>query len=248
MAHVRKEALKTSFEDGLAELAPTLESFRKRLVPELGIREFPDAKVLWKVMSLYQCLIRRTLELIDGIEQSWDQQQHLISVTLARSLVETSAFTWNLTMGIERGVKERDLGIIDKFVMDQGHATRIPSWLEEGFPKATSILTLIDKMDRDLDARTGMSRMSAIGDVRHTYDLLSDFSHPNWLGVTSLYPTRDWDNMRYLFAPLTEETRRRLGGTLSGALASVIVMEYCLRQMDKLVEPLHELNNVVPYK
>lgn len=243
-----EDALSTSFDDGLAELAPTLESFRERLVPELGIRDFPDAKVLWKVMSLYQCLIRRTLELIDGIEQSWHQQQHLICVTLARSLVETAAFIWNLTMGVERGVKERDLGIIDKFVMDQGHATRIPSWIEEGFPKATSILTLIEKMDRGLDDRTGMPRKSAIGDVRHTYDLLSDFSHPNWLGVTSLYPTRDWDNMRYLFAPPTEDTRRRLGATLSGALASVLTMEYCLRQMDNLVKPLHELNKVVPYK
>ena len=50
---------------------------------------------------------------------------------------------------------------------------------EEELPGPINILTLVDQLDK----RIG-------GGVRHAYDFMSEFAHPNWSGVRGLFSRR----------------------------------------------------------
>jgi hypothetical protein len=141
------------FEDRLKELAPVIAELEVRLVAELGRRNFPDSKVLWKVMAFYQALIRRTLELVSGIADARLGAGYLIALTLARSLIETLSVVWDLTTSIQKGLEQRSLSTIDKLMMDHVLATRIPSWMDDGLPNLFDRPTPAEEHD-DLSSTT----------------------------------------------------------------------------------------------
>src|SRR5690349_16816722 len=93
-----------TLQDQIDKVRPQLDALRARLVPEIGAMHSPNSKVLWKALVLYQCLIRRTIELCDGVPRAWSSGEYLTAILLARALTETAAFAWDVTLGIERAI------------------------------------------------------------------------------------------------------------------------------------------------
>lgn len=225
----------------LAELNSELDGLRARLIPEIGRRHVPDAKIVWKARALYQCVLRRSLELIDGTSRAWAHQEHLTAVLLARALMETAVFTWDITDGIDDGLQRADWDAINRLLNDRWFATRVPDMLEEGMPKAENVLTLIDRLDRDMLRASGQKPIEGEQVMRRHYSLLSDFSHPNRLGVAVLFGELDEPSEMFRFR-VSEAARVRLSHTLGVSMTSVTIVERCLRKLDLLIEPLREMN------
>jgi hypothetical protein len=244
-ANLEDESDLMTLEERLAELRPELDELRLRLMDELGRQHVPDAKVLWKVLVLYQCVIRRTLELVDGVEQAWTNRQYLSATVLARVLVETAAFIWDVTAGLEARIGAGDLDAVDDLIVKRSFGSRMKSWHQVGLPQSEQVLTLIDRMDRDMQRRSGLVD-SPKAMIRAHYDLLSEFAHPNWLGVECLYGQMDRDVMTCRFGEPHDEERQRLSRFLAISMNAVPAIEACLRNLDQLAGPLWELNRRVP--
>jgi hypothetical protein len=166
---------------------PIIDSFsrlRARLIPELTTFQITHTpQMLWKIASLYQCLIRRTIEAAEGMRSAWVSDNLLTTITMARSLLETGAIVRHLTDSVKKATLNRDVEALDDAVMNVSFADRL-GWLkEEGADyKATSVLTMIERLDKSLFE-------DKIPRLRQTYDFLSEFVHPNHLGILQLYST-----------------------------------------------------------
>jgi hypothetical protein len=228
-------------EQRLRELRTERDNLRSRLGQKIGRKHFDDARVLWKTVVLYQCVIRRTLELTDGIERAWANREYLISVVLARVLIETTAFIWDTTVQLNNHVQAGNLDAADTLITQRALGSKMHEWVAGGTPEATQVLTLIDRMDRSMHriaGRTGPVQAS----LRDHYDILSEFAHPNFLGIQNLYGTLDEKHMIYKFGKITQEIHDRLSRTLAISLLAVPHIELCLRKLDVMAEPLRELH------
>ena len=179
-----------------------LLSLRGRLVREITRRQIAATpKMVWKIKSTYQCLIRRTIEAADGMRMAWNAGNLLTTMTMARSLIETGAIVRNLTDLVKKAVADKDVDALDKAVMQAGFATRDAVLLAERPDyKATNILTMIERLDKSLFKDKTPRLQSA-------YDFLSEFAHPNHFGIMGLYSDNFPDEYRVEFGNMSKKKK-----------------------------------------
>ncbi len=138
-------------------------------------------KMVWKTRAVVQCVIRRTIESVDGMRLAWNANNQITAITMARSLIETGAVVSILANLVGEAAEKRDTKLLDLAVMGAGFATRMEEFYgnDEEF-KAKSILTLIEKMDKALFDDKKPRLLPA-------YEFLCEFAHPNYLGILGLY-------------------------------------------------------------
>lgn len=134
------------------EIGDKYLALRGRLIPEFTTDQMLGIpKMVWKTRSTFQCLIRRTLDAVDGMRMAWNAGNLLTAVTMARSLIETGAVVRCLTDAVKDATKDKDVDALDKAVMSAGFATRFDEFMGDDWAyKAKNILTLIVSMDRSL--------------------------------------------------------------------------------------------------
>jgi len=189
--------------------------------------------MLWKTTSVYQCLIRRTIETIDGMRAAWNAGNLLTTITMARSLIETGAIVKHLTNTVKQAVANQDVDALDKAVMHAGFATRDKSFFgeEEEF-KAENILTMIDRMDRSLFK-------DKVPRLRAAYDFLSEFVHPNHLGILGLYSENFPEKYRVEFGNTTAKKKMILPH-IRIALGMVWLVDIAASDIRKLIPVITE--------
>ena len=84
------------------DVSDALLALRKRLVKEIATE---PPKMVWKITSTFQCLIRRTVEAADGMRMAWNIGNFLTAITMGRSLIETGAIVRNLADGSKERLK-----------------------------------------------------------------------------------------------------------------------------------------------
>jgi hypothetical protein len=239
---------KLSLKDGLSNVIgidphhfetmwSVLEALRMSRLDELSPehhRRVPP--LVWKIGVTYQCLVRRTVDIADGITLGWNAGNVISAVTMARSLIETAALIFDLTEGIKKAVRVRDLPAVDNLVNKRLLGTRDATLLKQGAGfEAANILSLIDKLDR-FDRNLHKAKVGSVG-ARKRYDILSEYVHPNFHGVLQLYGELDTANNSVRFGTSDRE-RRKLLVVVGQALAVVAIVEICRR---KLIEMLPEI-------
>ncbi len=164
------------------DIVRSYKDLKALLVKEFTVAEMRAMpKMIWKTRSIVQCVIRRTLESADGLRMAWNANNLVTAITMARSLIETGAVTRYLVDSVLLATEKRDTALLDSVVMSTGFATRMEEFYgdNEEF-KAKSILTLIEKMDKSLFKDKAPRLIKA-------YEFLSEFAHPNHLGILGLY-------------------------------------------------------------
>jgi len=182
-------------------------------------------KVLWKVTAVYQALIRRTVEIADGLRTAWNAGNLVTTITMARSLIETGAIVRHLTERIKEAVEKKDVSALDEAVMQVGFATRDENFIKDGAYKATNILTLIDRAD--------VSMFKDKAPFRQSYDFLSEFAHPNHGGVLSLYSDNFPDEYRIEFGN-TAKKKADILPQIRVPLAVIWLMEIAAKEIDEM--------------
>jgi hypothetical protein len=164
------------------EITEAYLSLQHRLIAEFTTEDMASMpKMVWKTLSIFQCLIRRTLEAVDGMRAAWNAGNLLTAITMGRSLIETGATVRHFIDSVKEATRQKDVAALDRVVMNVGFGTRYEPFTGENEEyTARNILTLIEAMDKSL-FKDKTPRL------REAYDFLSEFAHPNHLGLLGLY-------------------------------------------------------------
>jgi hypothetical protein len=148
---------------------------------------------------------------------------------MARSLVELAALVSDLRIKVAIGVKEHDLAKIDAATIATNFATR---W--EGAPtetKATNIMTLLERFDRDFTENKTGKPVSTI------HATLSEYTHPNWSGMAGFFSLRNDEGRTDSFS-VQPRDKAKLYVTIATGCLCLPVIEVLLREILDLAAQL----------
>jgi len=147
-------------------------------------------KLVWKIEVFEQALIHRAIALTEGACNAWNNDNGLAAIILARAVLETAAIGWDTVGRLRPMIEVRDTNGASELLDFRAFASRIPDWIEE-VDQATNVLTLIERMGRDL--------AGGKDELLKRYAVLSDISHPNYVGHMGLFGKADRDNAKWKF-------------------------------------------------
>jgi hypothetical protein len=120
-------------------------------------------------------------------------------------------------------VETQSLGDIDEYLMrgSLGHRET------EGLPAALNALSAIDRVDKQFEG------------FRNTYDLLSEFAHPNWSGTFGTYGKNIREEMRVEYGPYIRELSWAF--IPASLCMSLLVLNFSYENLQKLLPPFTSL-------
>ena len=158
------DTLMTEIRERLALLESSLPTVVDGMVS-------PDSKLPFKALVYREALIWRMVELSRGAYENFEQNKLANAILLTRAAVETTSGLWYLAAKIEAALTAGDVGTIDTHLM----RLIMGSKTDPDLPPAINVMNFVDRVEKDIEG------------FRHQYELLSEFSHPNWAGTALLY-------------------------------------------------------------
>jgi hypothetical protein len=219
------------------EITEAFLRLRKHCIRDLSTDYLDNSKVVWKAKSTYQCLIRRTIDAVEGMRAAWNAGNLLTALTMGRSLIEIGAVVRRLSDSVKEATEKHDVEALDAVIMNVGFATRVEEFQgeDEEF-KALNILTVIERMDRSI-FKDKRSRLLS------SYEFLSEFVHPNHLGILGLYSDSFVDEYRIEFGR-TARKKEHVLSQLRISLGMIWLVEQAASDFEFLVLP--EMLKFVP--
>ena len=196
--------MEKSIEDLMAEVCGRLELIESNLPRRVDAMISPESKLPFKALLFREALIWRMAELSRGAFENFERTHLVVAILLTRAAFETSAALWYLSAKLDAALQAGTVGDIDDYLTLLMMGSRTNSEL----PPAISVLTFVDRVEKDVDG------------FRHQYEMLSEFSHPNWAGTALLYSRPDPPNLRTDFgANIRGGDRTKHAGVLNLSVA-----------------------------
>src|SRR5713101_969704 len=162
-------------DDEMLNCAITLS---QRLVSSLPTTVDPAmsiAKIPFKVVSIREVLLHRAAELAEVSCALFTQKRIVSAFMVTRGLLETAALLCDLHGRVIRTADSSALDDLDGFLMQALLGTREP----DTKVRALNVLTIIKRVAKKMPF------------FLQSYDILSEFAHPNWSGGLASYSKRD---------------------------------------------------------
>jgi hypothetical protein len=173
-------------------------------VAALGVR----SKAPYQLLVIREALIWRTEELARNACGALEKEDFAVAALLARAVAESAALTWYLVRVLEERAAYTPDQLNDKLMQLLVGMKRKKDKATEpdagDLPEAINVATFVKHVNRELPG------------FDEAYNLLSEFAHPNWLGVVGLYSKHDAENFRTEFGRGLHAQR---GSRLAHALA-----------------------------
>jgi hypothetical protein len=169
-------------------------------IAALGVR----SKAPFQLLTVREALIWRTEELARGACDALEKEDFTVAALLIRSIAESAAMTWYLLEILENRKGYTPAQLNDKLM--RMFAGSKNGWADG--PEAVSVLTFVERLNRKLPG------------FQAAYNSLSEYAHPNWLGVSGLYSKIDRENftVHYGRGLQTEFAGQQLTNALVGGL------------------------------
>jgi hypothetical protein len=191
----------------LDEIENELDVLESRLPRRLsGMEVSRLSKLPYKALLYREGLMWRACELGRSALASFRGEKLVTAVLLTRAVVETSAALWFLRTRIKAAVEFRSIADIDDCLMKLLMGTKANLDIQ---PEAFNVLKFIDVLKKE------------IPDIRHHYEMLSEFAHPNWAGTALAYSKHDKAARATDFGPYIRSAasaKRAGAANLSGSL------------------------------
>jgi len=158
-----------------------LDRLRARRVSRVNpIGILLKSKAAWKISVLEQTFLYRTVMLADACTSSWNSKNTLGSILAARAIMETTAVLYDFRCRLSELIAKKDIDGIDRLTMNRTFSTRLDKWIDDAnFVSAVNVLNFIDRLGVEFEL------------VRHHYNVLSEFCHPNYLGHFMIFSDLD---------------------------------------------------------
>ena len=143
-------------------------------IAALGVR----SKAPFQLLTVREALIWRTEELARGACDALEKEDFTVAALLIRGIAESAAMTWYLLEILENRSGYTPAQLNDTLM-------RIFAGSRNGWadgPEAINVLTFVKRLDRKMPG------------FEAAYGSLSEYSHPNWRGVSGLYSKIDREN------------------------------------------------------
>lgn len=169
-------------------------------IAALGVR----SKAPFQLISVREALIWRTEELARSACDALEKEDFTVAALLTRSIAESAAMTWYLLEILENRKGHTPAELNDKLM--RMFAGSKNGWADG--PEAVNVLTFVERLNRKLPG------------FQAAYNSLSEYAHPNWLGVSGLYSKIDRENftVHYGRGLRTEPAGQQLANALVGGL------------------------------
>jgi hypothetical protein len=139
----------------------------------------PSTEIVWRYVVLEEGLLYRIVALASGCADSWTARNPLVSVLVARALIETVALLHRIDRESALACETQDRLRLISIANEEMFASRLKEWIPAEHRPAPSILTAVDRLDRELKG------------LRDHYDFLSEICHPNGLGHYHFFASFD---------------------------------------------------------
>lgn len=153
-----------------------LDAFSKGKLSEITPgSSFSKPKILWEVENYVQLSIHRVVELGEGAAEAWNNRRPAVCFILTRALMENVSSLVDLTYQTDAFVQNQKFIDIHNLVVNRLMGGKLGQFPPE--VQIPNVLTAIDKTDKYFPDYK----------IRYLYDFLSEFAHPNSLGMHGLY-------------------------------------------------------------
>lgn len=203
--------------DELVEARAFVSKLRDRLPSsvdpaELGVR----SKAPFKLLCTREALIWRTEELARNACDALERDDLAVAAILTRAISENAAIAWKLMKLFDAREKHSAQQLDDDLMR-----LLLGSRLSQDLPQAFQILSCLDQMDKTIPG------------VRACYDILSEYSHPNWRGVCGLFSYADERQLITYFGRGLTGTENIRTTVLKALLDSLGLFEYAYDRISK---------------
>jgi hypothetical protein len=171
---------------------------------DLGVQ----SKAPYLILCIRAALSWRTEELARCACDALAKDDVASGILLTRAVIESAAFIWRLKELLEDRHKYNSDDLCNKF------EKMLLGWKNDDsdFPQAFNILTMLDHMDKQFPG------------VKVRYDELSEFSHPNWGGVSGLFSVVDRETGTAKFGRGLRRTPSAAKETAAAALRGYLAL------------------------
>ena len=148
------------------------DAIRDRLTSNLRIASISKtAKIPFKAASWNISILHRASDLADCAYELYCKEKYVPSAIIARALMETAGIMFWMHRRIDSSIQNQQIGDIDDFFMRgiMGYKN------SNEFPNALNAVSAVDKIEKHYKG------------FREVYDILCEFTHPNWSGTSGAY-------------------------------------------------------------
>lgn len=162
------------------------------------------SKAPFQLLTVREAIFWRTEELARNACDALDKEDFAVAALITRAVAESAAMVWYLLEILEQRSNYTPSSLNDKLMrMFAGSKT----WSDA--PQAINVMTFVERMDTTIEG-------FAAG-----YASLSEYAHPNWIGVSGLYSKIDRENYTVYFGRSFKS--ERAGNQLSHALVGALL-------------------------
>ena len=130
-----------------------------------------ESKLPWKAVVLRESLLHRFSDFLDAAVKLYDADRAIPAFSVTRAVMETTAMMYWLSIKAKEFSETKDVDAFDEFLMKGMFGGR-----DVGSPLSPyNILTAVDHIDKQING------------TRAIYDILCEFTHPNYAGVLGSY-------------------------------------------------------------
>ena len=181
------------------------------------------SKIPYKAVSLRELLLYRITELGESAIELYEKKRTISAFIITRAVMETAALFYWLHKRLERVVDSNNIEDIDDFLMNVLFGWKGNKDLKEPY----NILKAVDHLNKK------------VPHFRRAYDVLSEFTHPNYCGVHGAYGKIDKKN---IWTDLGAEKRNvPIISGLSPLVGSLELFTYYYDEMTDLLPKFKEV-------
>lgn len=178
------------------------------------------AKIPFKALALREIIYLRTLELCLASLDLYKQKKYPIAAFLcSRAVLETCAVSLYAYLLVQDVVNKKSIGDIDEKLMTLLLRGR------KGYTsyKSINILTIVQKINKLVPNYSDM------------YEILSEYSHPNWSGCHNAYANIDKENIKLDLTGSSEKLNMEVG--LFTLVGTIELYKYYYNKLGKILDP-----------
>jgi hypothetical protein len=217
------------------EIRRALKRLRGLFVSKLTREELRTRpKIVFKVRHFVQCIARRIVATVDGMNLGWNADNIVTAVTMARSLIETVAVAHAVTQDLKFATREADFIKVNHVLDSAMLGSRHPTFAAAAAFEPHRVMKTIARFDREF-----LSSSTPV--VKDHYEFLCEFVHPNGPGLLMLYSDNRYatDDISY---ELGAERREMIFQELVFPLHLIVVAVAFLEDLLVLLPDLERLS------
>lgn len=212
----------------LAEAKGRAEAMASCLPVSIPAAALPmQSKLPFDIISLREMLFHRASALATPAVSLLEARNVVSGALLTRALIETVAILVDLHSKLEAFVKAPDVEVLHTFLMKNLFANK---YEENGVRHeyfCSSVLSSIDRLDKKSKG------------IRQMYDVLSEYSHPNYNGVFGTFGKIDQETLVLNLGPNVRGEGNAIIGV--GALvAALTIFEHYYNAMPDLMTAIND--------